>query len=237
MTHGVTQTLFLRQFVQSPRTVGAVLPSSPALARAMLAPIDFASARTIVEFGPGTGAFTREIARRLVPGCRYLGIELNPTFVRRLADEFPRLAFVHGSVADLDQILATERIGAIDAIVCGLPWATLPISLQESVFAAMDRALSPRRVVRDVRLSPKPCSARRLGPSSSTAPRLRPCQPLSRGLGERAARLRVYLPQAELSPPRRVGGHRRRHRVTRRQHQTNRPCPASRTVTGGRQPT
>ena len=61
MTHGVTQTLFLRQFVQSPRTVGAVLPSSPALARAMLAPIDFASARTIVEFGPGTGAFTREI--------------------------------------------------------------------------------------------------------------------------------------------------------------------------------
>jgi phospholipid N-methyltransferase len=143
MTHGVTHTLFLRQFVQSPRTVGAVLPSSPALARAMLAPIDFASARTIVEFGPGTGAFTREIARRLVPGCRYLGIELNPTFVRRLADEFPRLAFVHGSVADLDQILATERIGAIDAIVCGLPWALLPIALQESVFAAMDRALVP----------------------------------------------------------------------------------------------
>ena len=143
MTHGVTQTLFLRQFVQSPRTVGAVLPSSPALARAMLAPIDFASARTIVEFGPGTGAFTREIARRLVPGCRYLGIELNPTFVRRLADEFPRLAFVHGSVADLDQILATERIGAIDAIVCGLPCALLPIALQESVFAAMDRALVP----------------------------------------------------------------------------------------------
>ena len=36
-----------------------------------------------------------------------------------------------------------QGIGAIDAIVCGLPWATLPISLQESVFAAMDRALVP----------------------------------------------------------------------------------------------
>jgi phosphatidylethanolamine/phosphatidyl-N-methylethanolamine N-methyltransferase len=135
--------LFLRQFVQSPRTVGAILPSSPNLARAMLAPIDFASARTIVEFGPGTGAFTREIAARLAPGCGYLGIELNPEFVRTLTVEFPAFIFVHGSVADLTQILAAQHIGAIDAIVCGLPWATLPISLQDEVFAAIDRALVP----------------------------------------------------------------------------------------------
>ena len=142
---GLTRTaaLFLRQFVQSPRTVGAVLPSSAALAHAMLAPIDFGSARTIVEFGPGTGAFTREIAARLAPGCHYLGIELNPEFVRALAAEFPRLTFVHGSVADLTQVLAAHGIDAIDAIVCGLPWATLPIALQETVFAAIDRALVP----------------------------------------------------------------------------------------------
>jgi phosphatidylethanolamine/phosphatidyl-N-methylethanolamine N-methyltransferase len=129
--------------MQSPRTVGAVLPSSGALARAMLAPIDFASARTIVEFGPGTGAFTRHISARLAPGCRYLGIELNPEFVRGLATAFPSLAFVHDSVADLTQVLATQGIGPIDAIVCGLPWATLPISLQETVFSAMDLALAP----------------------------------------------------------------------------------------------
>jgi phosphatidylethanolamine/phosphatidyl-N-methylethanolamine N-methyltransferase len=138
-----TAALFLRQFVQSPRTVGAILPSSAALARAMLAPIDFATARTIVEFGPGTGAFTRAIAGRLAPGCRYLGIELNQEFVRELAAEFPRLTFVHGNVADLRQILAAQGIEAIEAIVCGLPWASLPISLQETVFAAIDCALVP----------------------------------------------------------------------------------------------
>jgi phosphatidylethanolamine/phosphatidyl-N-methylethanolamine N-methyltransferase len=135
--------LFLRQFVQSPHTVGAVLPSSAALARAILAPIDFASARTVVEFGPGTGAFTRNIAARLTQGCRYLGIELNPQFARGLATAFPSLTFVHGSVADLGQILATQGIGAVDAIVSGLPWATLPISLQQRVFSAMDLALAP----------------------------------------------------------------------------------------------
>ncbi len=109
----------------------------------MLAPIDFAEARTIVELGPGTGAFTRVIAARLAPGCRYLGVELNETFVRELAAEFPRLTFVQGSVADLEQILSAQRIGRIDAIVCGLPWATLPISLQDRVFGAIDRALVP----------------------------------------------------------------------------------------------
>jgi phosphatidylethanolamine/phosphatidyl-N-methylethanolamine N-methyltransferase len=133
--------LFLRQFLRSPRTVGAVLPSSPALARTMLEPIDFASARAIVEFGPGTGAFTRAIAARLAPGCHYLGIELNPEFVQQLRGAFPALRFVRGSVADLSPILAAEGIREVDAIVCGLPWATLPISLQEAVFAAMDRAL------------------------------------------------------------------------------------------------
>jgi phosphatidylethanolamine/phosphatidyl-N-methylethanolamine N-methyltransferase len=138
-----TEKLFLRQFIRSPRTVGAVLPSSPALASIMLAPVDFAGARAIVEFGPGTGAFTIEIARRLRPGCRYLGIELSADFTRNLAARFPGLSFVNASAADLTEILAAQDIGAVDAIVCGLPWATLPVSLQDTVFAAIDRALVP----------------------------------------------------------------------------------------------
>jgi len=139
----MTATVFLRQFLRSPRTIGAIMPSSPALARTMLAPIDFTLARTIVEFGPGTGAFTREIAARLAPGCRYLGIELNPRFVHELTRRFPQLLFVHGSVTDLTAILAEHRVRTVDAVVCGLPWATLPVSLQESVFSAMRAAMVP----------------------------------------------------------------------------------------------
>ena len=134
---------FFRQFLRSPGTVGAVAPSSRALAHAMLAPIDFGAARAVVEFGPGTGAFTREIAPRLSARCRYLGIELNPRFVHELRRRFPRLGFVQGSVADLTAILANHGISAVDAVVCGLPWATLPVSLQETVFAAIAGALAP----------------------------------------------------------------------------------------------
>jgi phospholipid N-methyltransferase len=109
----------------------------------MLTPVNFASARAIVEFGPGTGAFTREIAPRLAPGCRYLGIELNPVFVQGLRAEFPRLNFVQSSVADLERLLPEFGLGPIDAIVCGLPWASLPVTLQQTVFAAVDRTLAP----------------------------------------------------------------------------------------------
>ena len=135
--------LFLRQFRQSPRTVGAVLPSSAALAHSMLAPIDFSTARVIVEFGPGTGAFTRAIAARLPPDCRYLGIELNATFCAALRAAFPRLEFVHGSVADLAHILPRHEVSQVDAIVSGLPWASLPIGLQEAVFPIIAHALAP----------------------------------------------------------------------------------------------
>ncbi len=176
-------TLFLRQFLQSPRTVGAVLPSSTALARAMLAPVDFQSARAVVEFGPGTGAFTREIAPRLAPGCRYLGIELNPTFVRDLTAKFPRLAFVRGSVADLERVLVAHGIAAIDAIVCGLPWASLPISLQEQVFAAIDRTLAPGGVFATFGYLQSMILPGARSLRQRLAPQLRRSQAISRGLG------------------------------------------------------
>lgn len=109
----------------------------------MVAPIDFAKSPTIVEFGPGTGAFTRVIAHRLRPSVRYLGIELSAAFCARLGAAFPDLTFANGSVADLTAILAEHGIDRVDAIVCGLPWASLPIALQESVFGEIERALVP----------------------------------------------------------------------------------------------
>ena len=133
----------------------------------------FRSARAIVEFGPGTGAFTREIAARLAPGCRYLGIELNPTFVRDLAGKFPRLTFVHGSVADLTRVLVTHGIAAIDAIVCGLA-VGVTADLAPGIGVRRDRSSTGAgRRFRDVRLSAEPGAAGRLGVAPPTASRLR----------------------------------------------------------------
>src|SRR5690242_10761538 len=47
--------LFFQEFVKSHGPTASVIPSSRHLASALLRPIDFSRARTIVELGPGTG--------------------------------------------------------------------------------------------------------------------------------------------------------------------------------------
>jgi len=134
---------FLKQLRTAPRAVGAIAPSSSALAEAMVAPIDFALARAIVELGPGTGSITAAIAARLTPRTRYIGIEISPAFCAGLTRRFPGLDFVNGSAGDLQAILATAGIGAADAVICGLPWASLPVDFQERTLAAVAASLSP----------------------------------------------------------------------------------------------
>lgn len=108
----------------------------------MLDPIDFLRAHTIIEFGPGTGAFTAEIKRRMAPDNRYVGIEINRAFCRSLTAKFPGLDFVQGSVEDLRAIMTSQGVEQIDAIVCGLPWASLPVAIQEHTFDAINDFLA-----------------------------------------------------------------------------------------------
>jgi phospholipid N-methyltransferase len=138
-----TAALFLKEFWHSPRSIGAALPSSRALADAMLAPVNFATAHSIIEFGPGTGAVTAAIAARLRPGNAYVGIELNEAFWRSLRRAFPDLAFERDSVEHLGEILARHGLASADAIICGLPWASFPLDLQARIFAEIERHLSP----------------------------------------------------------------------------------------------
>jgi phosphatidylethanolamine/phosphatidyl-N-methylethanolamine N-methyltransferase len=107
----------------------------------MVAEIDFGSLATIVEFGPGTGIMTVDIADRLRQGQRYLGIENNEAFYERLNKRFSNLQFVNRSAVDLENILRTAQIAQIDAVLCGLPWASLPINDQEKILSAMLRFL------------------------------------------------------------------------------------------------
>ncbi|MCC6785469.1 MAG: hypothetical protein IT457_21640 [Planctomycetes bacterium] len=134
---------FFGRFLKSPGSVGAVLPSSRFLARELVG--DLSSLRpgdAVVEYGPGTGAITRRIAEVLPEGVRYLGIELEQSFVRRLQQRFPKLGFHHGSVADVEEILAAEGLPRPSRIVSGLPFASLPRAVQEAVVDGTARTLA-----------------------------------------------------------------------------------------------
>src|SRR4051812_45365696 len=100
--------------------------------------VDFASARLVVEYGPGTGVITRELLRRLEPDARLVAIELHPEFQAQLAAELddPRLSVVHGSAEDVAAHLAGLGLCAADAVISALPFAALPQTARESLIGA-----------------------------------------------------------------------------------------------------
>jgi len=133
----------MRQFLKSPQSVGILVPSSRELATAMLEPVDFANLSTIIEFGPGTGAITTSIVERLPSTARYIGIELNSEFHKILTTRFPQLTFVNKSADDTEAILKSFGVDRVDAIICGLPWASLPSGVQPAILNAAQRCLKP----------------------------------------------------------------------------------------------
>jgi phosphatidylethanolamine/phosphatidyl-N-methylethanolamine N-methyltransferase len=128
---------FLAEFLKHPRSVGAIAPSSRFLAKAICDAAELTKRSVVVEFGPGTGAFTSRIASTLNETQRYIGIEINRYFFEELQREFPQLTFSCTSVEKLVDVMDTAGIASIDAIICGLPWASLPIEVQTTTFRAM----------------------------------------------------------------------------------------------------
>ena len=122
---------FLREFVKNPGTIGAVAPSSGALARRIVAEAGVAEASAVVEYGPGTGVFTEEILAAKKPAAPFLAIERNPEMAARFRERFPDVALFEDSVESAPRILEGLDLALADSIVSGLPWASFPPGLQD----------------------------------------------------------------------------------------------------------
>lgn len=130
----------LRAAIARPKEVATIFPTSPLLARALLRGHDFGSAGLVVELGPGTGAITQPLRRRLEPGTDYLGVEITPSLVRTLRARFPELKFVQDSAEYLPRILSGRKAAAI---VSSIPWTLLGPDAQETLMLAITTSLQP----------------------------------------------------------------------------------------------
>ncbi|GGM60661.1 methyltransferase [Thermopolyspora flexuosa] len=134
---------FLGQFLRSPVTTGAIMPSSRYLAAAVATPILERGDPVVVELGPGTGPFTAEIQRRLGGRGRHIAVEINPRLARRLAERHPQVELVVDDAARLPHLLAERGVPAADVIVSGLPWASFTAGVQARLLDAVLRAMRP----------------------------------------------------------------------------------------------
>lgn len=135
--------LFLSHFRKSPRTVGAIAPSSRRLARAMVDGLSLGRDSKLVELGPGTGAITIEIAERLPDAATCLAIDIDPVFTARVASRWPQIDAVCDRAERLLDIARERRLLPVDHIVSGLPFASLPADGTRAIVDAIAASLRP----------------------------------------------------------------------------------------------
>jgi phosphatidylethanolamine/phosphatidyl-N-methylethanolamine N-methyltransferase len=134
---------FLKEFISKPVTTGAVAPSSPFLAQMMVDGLDLASVEAVLEYGPGTGAFTGHILREMKAGSKFAAIELNPAFAGIFKAEYPGVRLAEDSVANARAICDDAGIAFADCIVSGLPWGIFSQPMQVQFLDEMMRVLKP----------------------------------------------------------------------------------------------
>jgi phosphatidylethanolamine/phosphatidyl-N-methylethanolamine N-methyltransferase len=138
-----SSTNLLLQFLRHPSQTGAILPSSGYLAAAMVDWLDLGAARSVLEYGPGTGPFTPHILQRVGRDCRFLAIERNAALAQEFRSRLPQVELIQDSVENVRAICDNVGISSVDCIVCGLPWAAFPEDLQKRVLDTMMTVLRP----------------------------------------------------------------------------------------------
>lgn len=136
---------FFRQWLRNPLAIAAVLPSSPFLARAMVAEFE-PGTRRVIELGAGTGVMTRAILEHGIAPPDLLTLELNQELAQHLAQKFSGVQVL---CADARHLPAEAgRVGYLqhgpaDAIISSLGLLSMPASLQQDILAAAFACLRP----------------------------------------------------------------------------------------------
>ena len=143
--------LFCKEFVRTFKTTGAVLPSGKALANALVKPLmDIPGPRMILEAGPGTGAVTDVLLRRLGPDDQLVLCEINPEFAdyleKRFAEDVHWASYkdrVRVVREDVRRLFAGSRY---DFVVSGLPLNNFSPLFVEEMLQGFLHSLTPRGV-------------------------------------------------------------------------------------------
>jgi len=137
----------LRAWLRDPRSVGALAPSGPALARLMTAHVDHAHG-PVIELGPGTGVFTRALLERGLPGHRLVLVETDPVLAGALAQRYPHARVLRMDAAGLGHASSLFGDERASAVISGLPLLSIPAdkvaAIVEGVF---ERQLQPDGVL------------------------------------------------------------------------------------------
>ncbi len=139
---------FFKGWIDKPKAVGSIVPTSSVTARRMASVVDPNSGLPVLEVGPGTGVITRAILARGIKPENLYAVEYSEDFVRHLERHYAGVNVIRGDAFDLDSALGEKRNLVFDSVVSGVPLLNFPVAQRISYLnSLLDRIPAGRPVV------------------------------------------------------------------------------------------
>jgi phosphatidylethanolamine/phosphatidyl-N-methylethanolamine N-methyltransferase len=134
---------FFLMWLRRPQRMGAVVPSSQALARAMVEGIDPDAPGAVVELGGGTGSITRAILRAGNAPQNLIVVEREAELCKVISKRYPGVRVLCADARDLKPLLAHAGLGPVKAVVSGLPLVAMAREDCRRILAGAFAILAP----------------------------------------------------------------------------------------------
>jgi phosphatidylethanolamine/phosphatidyl-N-methylethanolamine N-methyltransferase len=146
---------FFKGWIDKPRAVGSIVPTSSVTARRMASIIDTKSGLPVLEVGPGTGVITKAILKRGVKPSDLYTVEYSHDFVTHLRRNYPDINVIEGDGFNLDKTLGDMRDATFDCIVSGVPLLNFPVARRVAYLENLLKLIPDGRPVVQLTYGPK----------------------------------------------------------------------------------
>ena len=124
---------YLKNFLRD-KNVASVTPTSQKCVKHVCKNIIFQNDNIIIEYGPGTGVFSKYLLSKLTKDSRLILLETNPDFVEQLKQiRDPRLEVYHESVENVMDVVGSRMKGKVDYIISGIPFSFLDETVKNKI--------------------------------------------------------------------------------------------------------
>ncbi len=134
--------VYIMNFIRD-KNVASITPTSTVGVKKVCSKIDFSHSDLIVEYGPGTGVFSKYLLGQMGEESRLILIERNRHFnsflKRKISD--PRVVLVQDSCENVLDTLRKCKESEADYIISGIPFAFLDHDLKHRILYNTHRAL------------------------------------------------------------------------------------------------
>ncbi|MCE5334590.1 MAG: methyltransferase domain-containing protein [Desulfobacteraceae bacterium] len=134
--------VYIMNFIKD-RNVASITPTSSVGVKRVCDKIDFNRENLIVEYGPGTGVFSRYLLKNMGEESRLILIERNKNFNSILRNKLrdPRVFVVQESAENVLDTLRSYKEEEADYIISGIPFSFLDSDLKHRILYNTHRAL------------------------------------------------------------------------------------------------